>query len=166
MPPVGAVDVDPPVVRVAQVHRSGRLAKHHGRGLEQLRPGTGVVVGIRRPLGERDVAGRVHKAAEVGIRHRELVHPESPDAAAMRGSFLGVVRVRSHQVRAAGDPDHPLGRRLALRRRSLGCRVCRHHWSMSTNIPLEARVARAATAPRRSCGSAKFPRRQRESDRA
>ena len=78
-PPVRALHVRPPVVRIAQVHRAGGPTKDHRRGLEHLRLRAGIVVGVRGTLGERDVVRGVDEATELGVRHRVRIHPEAAD---------------------------------------------------------------------------------------
>jgi hypothetical protein len=41
-----------------------------------------------------------------------LIHPEALDCHFMRGRFLGIVLIRSHEKRAAGNPHHVWERRL------------------------------------------------------
>jgi hypothetical protein len=71
-----------------------------------MRQCAGIVVRIRPDLREGDVAGRLDESAEGAVGHRRAVDPERVDADAADGCFLGMVLVRPHAERAAGDEDH------------------------------------------------------------
>jgi hypothetical protein len=75
--PVRARHVLPPVAHVVEAHRAGGLAEDERSGDEQLRFGVRILRGVERALGDRDVRRRADEAAELGGRHRALVHPEA-----------------------------------------------------------------------------------------
>ena len=82
-------------------------ARHERRAI-----GLGIVVGVKRPLGERHVAGRRHKAAEVAHRDRMLIDPETVDVHRVNRALLGIEVGRAHRERARGHSAHLLhGRR-------------------------------------------------------
>ena len=108
MAPARAGHPVPPVVVVPQVHALRGLLEHDGAGHQHLRLCARVVLRARRLLGEGDVASRLDEAPELPVRHRVAVHPEPVHRDLVGGRLLRVVMVRSHQERAAGDPDHVL----------------------------------------------------------
>jgi hypothetical protein len=117
MAPVGARDVSPPVVRVAQIDGLRRAPEHHGRRREHLGLRARIVVGVRGLFRERHIAGIVDEAAELLVRNRVLVHPERADRDAMRGRLFQIVLVRAHQEFAARDLHHAPRRCPAVRAR-------------------------------------------------
>src|SRR5262249_30422096 len=50
--------------------------------------------------------GHVHEAAKPLVGDREPIDPEAVDADLANGTLLGIVVLRSHAERAAGDPHH------------------------------------------------------------
>ena len=56
-------DPAPPIADVAQIHRARRLVKDQRARRQHLRRRTGIVGGLQRPLGHRDIAGRLTNSA-------------------------------------------------------------------------------------------------------
>ena len=83
-----------------------RWVEHERPGYEQARIGSGEIGGIRRPLGDRDVARVLHEPAERGHGDGMLVDPEPVHLDLVDGRFLRVEVVRSHREDTAGDLDH------------------------------------------------------------
>ena len=115
--PRGPGDVRPPVSEVVQVHRPAGLAEHERARYEELGVGVGVVVGIERSLGHRDVARVADEAPEVGSGHGMLVHPETVDRDAVHRPLLRVELGRPHGELAAVDPLHARWSRIGGRAR-------------------------------------------------
>ena len=119
--PVGARHVLPPVAEVVEVDRARGLAEDERAGDEQLGVGVRVERRVERPLGDRDVAGLAHEAAELRRRDGVLVHPEAVDRDMVDGPLLRVEVVGAHRERAArgssampgagGGPGEPSRRR-------------------------------------------------------
>ena len=79
----------------------------HGRaGDEQRGVRIRVVVGARRPLGERHVAGVLDESGELGNRDRSAIDREIADRDLADGTLLGVEAVRAHPERSRVDLDH------------------------------------------------------------
>ncbi len=100
----------PPLVQVAQVDRPPRRREHHRAGHEVLGRRAREVGRVERSLRDRDVAGRRHERGEGGVRDLVPVDPDRVDGDVVNRRLLGVVRVRAHPERAAGD-EHRVGRR-------------------------------------------------------
>jgi hypothetical protein len=84
----------------------GRGSEDEGAGFEHMRQRAGVVLCIGRNLRERDVARRLDELAELAVGDGSGVHPEPIDSHPMDRCFLGVMLIRAHGERAAGEPDH------------------------------------------------------------
>ena len=110
MTPLSAGRPAPPVPHVTQVDRPGGLMKDQRSRDQHLGIGAGVISRIGSLLSPGDVTGGLHKAAELGDRHRMLVDPEPVHRDAMHRAFLGIKVVRAHGELARRDPDHVLGR--------------------------------------------------------
>src|ERR1044071_8099066 len=104
--PIGAGNVAPPLEAIPEIHRTGGLAEDDGGGHEHLRLRAGIVGGIRRPLGDGDVARRLDESAKIVIRYGVLVDPKTVDRDAVRGRLFGVMTVRSHEKGSTRDPNH------------------------------------------------------------
>src|SRR5262249_28100883 len=65
-----------------------------------------IVLRVGRNLGEADVARFSDEAAELGIRHRRVVHPEPIDLNAVSGLLLCIMMIRAHGELATRDVDH------------------------------------------------------------
>ena len=114
MAPVGAANIDPPIVVVAEIDRASRLLEHRRGWGKLIGQCAGIIGRIDRLLGQRDVAGRRNKTLEVAVGDGECFHPEAVDRDAVRRRFFRIVTVRTHQERAAGNPDHSGKRRLVF----------------------------------------------------
>jgi hypothetical protein len=71
-----------------------------------VRQRAGIILRIGRDFGEGDIAGRLDEFAKPLVRHRRTIHPEAVNGDAMDRRFLGVMPVRSHAERAAGNEPH------------------------------------------------------------
>ena len=101
--------------------------EHQRAGLEHVRQRARIVLRVRRDLGEGDVAGRVDEFAELPVGDRRAVDPEAVDRDPVDRRFFGVVPVRAHAERAAGNPHHVIvGQSLALECVGLACKWHRH----------------------------------------
>ena len=109
MPPVGALHEGPPLAPVAQVEGRLRAHEHQRAGIKHVRQRAGIVLWIGRNFGEGFVTGRLHELLELAVGHWGPVDPEAVDRDPMRRRFLGIMMVRSHAERAAGNPDHVVG---------------------------------------------------------
>jgi len=89
----------PPVAVVVKVHRTVGLSEDQGAGDQQRWIRVGVIGGVRGLLGKCHVSGGLHEPTELRHRHRMLVHPEPVDRNPMRGGFLRVEVVGSHEER-------------------------------------------------------------------
>src|SRR4029078_4636655 len=67
-------------------------------------------------LRQRDVAGVAYELPELPVRHWSCIDPERTYVYAMDRRLLGIVLVRPHAERAAGDVDHAEMRRRFSRR--------------------------------------------------
>jgi hypothetical protein len=105
--PICARDVLPPVAKVVEAYRPGRLPEDQRPRDEQLRVCVRVVGRIERAFCDRDVTGLTHEPTELGRRHRTLVYPKRLDLDATHRSFLRVEAFISHVIGAARDEDHP-----------------------------------------------------------
>ena len=110
MPPVSTLHELPPLAPVAEINGPRRRRKHQRTGIDHMRQRAGIVLRIGRDFGESDVAGRPHEILELPVRHRRAVDCEFIDGNAMNGRFVGIVLVRSHAERAAGNPQHAVNR--------------------------------------------------------
>ncbi len=135
MAPVGARLVGPPVVWVAQVDWARGLAEHDRRGREHRGVCAGIVVRIGWPLSERDVAGHLDEALELGVGDGMGIHPETLDRDLVRRCFFRIVAVRSHEEGTIRNPDHA-GARESVHRSDDGA-PCGH-------CPSDQRAARVA----------------------
>jgi hypothetical protein len=114
--PIGAELEIPPLAPVAGIDRVLGRGEHQRAGLEHMRQGAGIVPRIGRNLGKRDVARGVDESAKLAIGDRRAVDPEAVHRDAMDRSLLGIMLIRSHAKRAAGNPDHVcMSRRVARR---------------------------------------------------
>ena len=78
-----------------------------GRSLDQeIRVGVRVVLGRRRALGERDVAGLGDEPLELGDGHRSSIDQELVDVHLADGPLFGVKGGRAHAEAAGGDLSH------------------------------------------------------------
>jgi hypothetical protein len=73
-----------------------------------------IVLGVRRDLGERDMACPSDEAAKVPICHRRLLDPKVVDARAVGASFFWVMAVGAHDKVAARNEHHAVWFRLEL----------------------------------------------------
>ena len=96
----------PPLAQVAQVDRSRRRREHERSRHQVLGRCTWIVGGVERPLGHRDVSGRLDEAGELIVGDRELVDREAVDDHTMRRCFLRIVVLGSHRKRATSQRDH------------------------------------------------------------
>ncbi len=83
MPPTGAANVAPPLQRVVQ--RDGVVGPGEDNRTrdEILRGDARKILGARRALGRRDVAGGLHELREVGVGDFGPIHPETVDVDAV-----------------------------------------------------------------------------------
>ena len=65
-------------------------------GIEHVRQGAGIILGIGRNLGTGLVTGRLHELLELTVRHRRAVDPEAVDRHAMDRRFLRIMIVGTH----------------------------------------------------------------------
>ena len=154
MTPVGALHEAPPLAPVAQINRPRRRREHQRAGIEHVRQGAGIILGVGRDLRRRDVAGRPDKFPELVVRHRRAIDPEGVDRHAVDRRFLGVMIVRTHPEGAAGNRDHVAGP-VVLRWRfvPLGVGPQQRHGTNSrrarlrTDVPEAPRPAWVAVVP-------------------
>ncbi len=106
MPPVGAEAEGPPVRPIGEVDRPLRFLEHQRASAQHVRKSAGIVLSVRRNLGEGDMSGLFDEAAELGIGHRRRVHKEAVDLDAMGRLLFGIMMVRAHGELAALDEDH------------------------------------------------------------
>src|SRR5450432_1146734 len=97
MTPVGAANIDPPVICVADVHRPRRLLENNGGGSQQLRLCPRIICGACWPLSKGHVASFSYEAGEFAIGHRPSIHPEAAHSHRMRWGFFWVMVVGTHQ---------------------------------------------------------------------
>ena len=100
---------------MAQVDRPARAREHERAGHEVLRRRAREGGRVERPLGDRHVLALAREASELAVRDLVAVDVEAVDRHLTRGRLLGVVVVRPHAERGAGDPDrlaHPAKIRL------------------------------------------------------
>jgi hypothetical protein len=109
MSPVGAGNVLPPVQHVARTDRAHRHAEHRTAWLQQVWVRPWIECRIKRPLGERHVAGGGDERGEVGISDSVPIDPEAIDGDAVRRPLLGIMRIRSHPEGATCNLGHTLG---------------------------------------------------------
>src|SRR5262249_5575066 len=114
--PAGAELEIPPLAPVTQVHGVLRRREDQRAGLEHVRQRAGIIVGVGLDLGEGDVAGRVDEVAELAVRHRRAVNPETVDGGAMDRRLFRIMLVRPHAERTTGYPDHVRKSRRSVRR--------------------------------------------------
>src|SRR3954447_19008544 len=72
----------------------------------------GIVLRLRRDLGEGDVACRFDELPELAVCDRGPVDPEPVDRDTVDRGFLGIMLVRPHAERAARNHDHVAASRL------------------------------------------------------
>jgi hypothetical protein len=65
-----------------------------------------MILRVGRNLREGDVAGRVDEFSEVTIGDGRAVERESVDRHAMNRRFFGIVAIRAHAERSAGNEHH------------------------------------------------------------
>ena len=82
----------------------GRRKDERAR-IEHVRQGLRIVLGVRLPFGDGDVACGADEIAELAIGDGRPIHPECIDAHPVDRRFFRVVPVRSHPERAARYPD-------------------------------------------------------------
>ena len=109
-----------------QIDNAVRRQEHQRAGIEHVRQRAGIVLRVRRNLGERDVTGLFYEFLELPVRHRRAVDPEAIDRHAMDRRLFGIVVVGSHAERAAGNEDHFTGP-ARVRRGLLGFGLCLQH---------------------------------------
>ena len=124
MAPVGAGDEAPPLAPrrgssfnpgwssapVEKVDRIVRRNEYERSRDQRLRRSVRIVGGLGRSFGERHVARPLDERGELRVRHGRPIHPESADFDVVRGPFFGIVKVRTHAERAAGNPQHVVAR--------------------------------------------------------
>src|SRR6185295_1035694 len=113
--PVRAELEVPPLAPVARIDRMLGRRENERTRLEHVRQRAGIILRLRLDFREGDVAGRVDELAELTIGDRRAVDPEAVNGYAMRRGFLGIVMVRPHAERAAGDDDHAVAGYLSVR---------------------------------------------------
>ncbi len=74
--------------------------------MEQVRQGAGIVLRVGRDFRDGDMTGGLDEVPELAVGDRRAVDPERIDADAMDRRLLGIMLVRPHAERAAGNPDH------------------------------------------------------------
>ena len=80
--------------------------EHQRARVDHVREHSGIILRIRRDLGNGDVAGSPYEFPELPVCHGMTVHPEAVHGDAMRRGFFGIMPVRSHAKSAAVYPDH------------------------------------------------------------
>jgi hypothetical protein len=60
------------------------------------------------------VTGGANEFLELPVGDRGPIDPETIHSDAMNRSLFGIMLIRSHAKRAAGDPDHIRGHRLVV----------------------------------------------------
>ena len=101
VPPPRARRPRPPLAHVPQVDRAAGRREHERARDEVLGRRAREVGRVERPLGDRDVAGRLDERGELRVRDLVPVDPEPVHADAVRGRLLRVVLVRAHRELAA-----------------------------------------------------------------
>src|SRR5262249_19354426 len=94
----------PPFAPVARIDR--RRPEDKRPRFEHMRQRAWVALGRGRYLGKGHMAGRLDEVAELAVGDRCRVDPEAVDDDAMHGTLLGIVSIRAHAKRAAGNEDH------------------------------------------------------------
>ena len=106
--------------------------EHQRARVDHVREHSGIILRIRRDLGDGDVPGSLHELPELPVCHRMAVHPEAVHGDAMRRGFFRIMLVRAHTESTAGYPDHRLGLRGGVINGSIGlgrsCREKRRHF--------------------------------------
>ncbi len=105
-PPIGAGFEIPPLRPVAQIDGLLRRRENHRSGFEHMRQGAGIILRVRGNFRERDVTGFVDEFPELPIGDRSTVDPEIGNAHTMRRRLFGIMFVRPHAKRAAGNKHH------------------------------------------------------------
>ncbi len=150
---------------IVQRHGVTGRRKDHRTGRQVLRRRGGKILLPRLPLGDGDVAGRLHKGGELLVGDFGRVHPEAVHVGAMhwpgiRGRLHpdGVIDVRrvlcSHRELAAGNPHHAVG--------------CGPGWSirvLDRGNKARWRRHRVPGRVRRPCGGTRLARRQSRAHR-
>jgi hypothetical protein len=106
--PVGAELELPPLRPVAKIDRALWRTEDERARPQHVRQRARIVLRVRLDLGEGDVAGRLHKLAELAVGDGRAIDPEAIDPHLMRRGFLRIVPVGAHAEGPALDPDHVL----------------------------------------------------------
>src|SRR5262245_40241205 len=109
MPPVGALHEGPPLAPVPEIGDAAWRHEHQRAGIDHVRQRAGILLRVGRNLRRGYVAGGLHEFLELPVRHRRAVDPETIDRHTVRWRLFGIVMVRSHAERAAGNEDHVAG---------------------------------------------------------
>ena len=81
-------------------------SEDEGSRLQHVRKSAGIIRRIGLGLGNRHMTGCLDEAAKFPIGDRDTVNPEGVDRDAMDRRFFGIMSIRTHPERAAGDLDH------------------------------------------------------------
>ena len=104
--PAGARHVFPPETVITEADSPLRTAKDKRASHEERRINSRILRRVRRTLSHRQIARRLDKAPELGVRHQMFIHPEAIHGHAVNRPLLGVEVIRTHAECAAGNPGH------------------------------------------------------------
>ncbi|MNQ95499.1 hypothetical protein D3C85_1110600 [compost metagenome] len=104
--PPGTETEDPPLRRAHQVH--GRLRRHKNQrtSFSHLQWHTGIILRIRRALGEGLVSSGLHEDGELSIGDRCSIDPEFIDMHFADRSLFRIEAIRTHSENATGQINH------------------------------------------------------------
>ena len=83
-----------------------RGRKRQRARVDHVREHAGIILRIRRNLGNSDMPRGPYEFPELPVCHGMTVHPEAVHGNAMCRGFFGIMLVRPHAKSAPGNPDH------------------------------------------------------------
>ena len=93
MPPVRALGERPPLAEVAEADRMIGRQEHQRARVDHVREHPGIILRIRRNLGDGDVASSLDELPELAVRHRKAVHPKTVHRNSVRRCFFRIMLV-------------------------------------------------------------------------
>src|SRR5262249_19805276 len=116
MAPICVLQVAPPRTEVSQIDRMIWRREHQRAGIKHVRQRTWIAFWLGWNFGKGDVPGGADEFFELAVGHWGFVTTEITDGGAMNRRLFGIMSIRSHRERAAGNENHRASRTLEFHR--------------------------------------------------